>query len=260
MTAQELERRLDILCSEQRPAALAFDADGTLWTGDVGEDLFQYAVDLELLREEARAPLAEMARRFGIHADGSATSIGKALVDGFHAGRLPNLEACELMTWGYAGMTLTTLHHLCREVSERKGLRNRMQSEVSRIVRWARSRGVRTIVVSASPRVAVKVGAALLDIPEEDIAAADPVIEGDVIQPRMGAPVPFGIQKCAAERALLGDVPCLAAFGDNIYDLDMLKAARLGVAVRPKDALLSAISNETRIVLLSPEDIAEGER
>ena len=45
----ELERRL----RADRPSALAFDADGTLWSGDVGEDVFRFAVERGRLRDQA---------------------------------------------------------------------------------------------------------------------------------------------------------------------------------------------------------------
>ena len=46
------------------PAAVAFDADGTLWSGDVGEDFFLFCVRERLLKAEASEALHSLARRF----------------------------------------------------------------------------------------------------------------------------------------------------------------------------------------------------
>src|SRR5687768_6730399 len=87
-------------------AALVFDADGTLWFTDVGDDVFRDALERDLLKDEAKAALQRMAARHGLEFDGSPTAIARRLRNAFRAGRLPERELCEVMTWCYAGFTL----------------------------------------------------------------------------------------------------------------------------------------------------------
>jgi phosphatidylglycerophosphatase C len=53
----------------------------------------------------------------------------------------------------------------------------------------------------------------------------------------LASPVPYAENKLTAGRALFGDARWLAAFGDNVFDVDMLTTAEVGVAVRPKPRL-----------------------
>jgi phosphoserine phosphatase len=57
----------------------------------------------------------------------------------------------------------------------------------------------------------------------------------------MAAPVPYAETKLSAGRDLFGDARWLAAFGDNVFDIDMLTTAELGVAVRPKPKLATEL-------------------
>jgi phosphoserine phosphatase len=63
-----------------------------------------------------------------------------------------------------------------------------------------------------------------------------------VIAPEMAAALPYGAGKCVAGRALLVGSHWLGAFGDNVFDLEMLLEAELGVAVRPKPALRARLA------------------
>ena len=98
----ELESRL----RADRPSALAFDADGTLWSGDVGEDVFRFAVGHGRLREAARAELERQAESRGFECFADVNATAQQLFEAYLAGRYPEREICELMTWCYAGHTL----------------------------------------------------------------------------------------------------------------------------------------------------------
>jgi phosphoserine phosphatase len=54
--------------------------------------------------------------------------------------------------------------------------------------------------------------------------------------------VPYAEAKLSAGRELFGNARWLAAFGDNVFDIDMLTTAELGIAVRPKPKLAAEIS------------------
>src|SRR6476620_4503559 len=96
------------------PSGIAFDADGTLWSGDVGEDVFLHATDHGLIREAARDELRRVARAHGIDDAGSASEVARAVFDAYRRGVVGELLACEVMTWCYAGHTPEELTAIAR--------------------------------------------------------------------------------------------------------------------------------------------------
>ncbi len=243
----ELERRL----RAERPSALAFDGDGTLWTGDVGEDVFRFAVKHGRLREAARAQIDHEAssRGFQIFTDVNATAM--QLFEAYLDDRYPEREICELMTWCFAGHTLGEMKQLTAEALLAAGHAQRLHQELRPILDFARSRGVHTIVISASPRAIVELAASAWGFQATDIAASTPLIENGVIAPHMDGALPYAHAKCIAGRALLGQTHWLASFGDNVFDIEMLREAELGVAVRPKPALRARLEEVPGVLLLS---------
>jgi HAD superfamily phosphoserine phosphatase-like hydrolase len=236
VTASELIRELE---RRRTPGtnALAFDGDGTLWSGDVSEDVFSRAVTSELLREAARPALVEAAQQFSIATTGSPSDIAARLFTAYAHGAYPERDVCEMMTWCYAGWTLDELRQFTRHALADVSLSTRLNTSLEPVVSWARAEGLPTYLVSASPRTIVEIAAEHWQIPKTDILASDPQVNGDVIEPRMSGPVPYGESKLLVRERLMNGATWLASFGDNVFDLEMLHAARLGVAVRPKPAL-----------------------
>ena len=242
----ELEARL----RSDRPSALAFDADGTLWSGDVGEDVFRFAVTHGRLRAAAGPELERQARSRGFEplADANATAL--QLFEAYLAGLYPEREICELMTWCFAGYTLPEMTDLAREALAITHHGQRLHEELRPILEFARKRQLRTIVISASPRATVELAASAWGFAAHDIAASTPHLVSGVIAPEMAGALPYGAGKCVAGRALLGTSHWLAAFGDNVFDLEMLAEAELGVAVRPKPALRARLAEIPGVRLL----------
>ena len=243
---REFESRLH----RELPNALSFDADGTLWSGDVGEDVFRFAVAQGRLREAARAEIDRQAelRGFARFADVNATA--QQLFEAYLEGKYLEREICELMTWCYAGYSVREMVDLVREALAAAKHAERLNEELRPVLDFARKNSLRTIVVSASPRITVEVAASVWGFVAEDIAAATPRLVSGVIAAEMAAPVPYGADKCVAGRALLGNAHWLGAFGDNVFDIDMLREAEVGVAVRPKAALRARLAEIPNVRLL----------
>jgi phosphatidylglycerophosphatase C len=247
---EELIGELDRHLNAARPSGLAFDADGTLWSGDVGDDVFRFAVRNGRLREAARAEIEREAttRGFDTFADVNATA--EHLFEAYLARRYPEREMCELMTWCYAGHTLAEMKQLAVEALAASGHAERLHRELAPVLKCARERGLRAIVVSASPRATVELAASAWGFAPQDIAASTPQLSSGVIAPHMDGVVPYAAAKCVAGRALLGSTHWLASFGDNVFDLEMLLEAEVGVVVRPKPALRARLTEIPGVVLL----------
>lgn len=223
---------------------MAFDGDGTLWSGDVGEDLFRAAMRDDFLLDDALPALVAEAAAHRVPLDGSsnANAVARTLLAAYLAGTYPERETCAMMTWCYAGRTLADVEALAAAVLAEEDLQSRLHSELQPIVDWSRSRGVRSVLISASPRAVVQPAAAFWGILPGDVAAATPAVEAGRVLPRLAAPVPYAEAKLSAGRGLFGNARWLAAFGDNVFDIDMLTTAEVGIAVRPKPKLAAELA------------------
>jgi phosphoserine phosphatase len=248
--AEELVERLERL-RHTGPTAMAFDADGTLWSGDVGEDVFELACEHGLLRETARPELTRVAAAHGLRADGTPSEIARGIYAAYRRGQVDERLTCEVMTWSYAGFSPDEVRTLARRAFDERGLRARVRDELNPVRDWARREGIRVIVVSASPEVVVREALSVAGIDVFGLSGAVPEIFGDVIAPKMARPVPFGADKKTAGLSLLAGYDWLASFGDNSFDVDLLRAARVGVAVFPKPALLARLGEIDGVFVLS---------
>ena len=247
--------------SDPRNAVMAFDGDGTLWSGDVGEDLFRAAMREQLLLEDAREALLAEAERHGVQLGNSRdpNAIAGTLMAAYLAGKYPERETCAMMTWCYAGRRQVELEALAKSVLEEEDLESRLTPELASIVEFGRRAGMRLVLVSASPRVMVEAAGALWGFEPRDIEAATPAMAEQRVLPRMDGPVPYAETKLSAGRALFGDARWLAAFGDNVFDIDMLTTAEVGVAIRPKPRLASEVA-ALGLRLLEPGLMPSGSR
>jgi phosphatidylglycerophosphatase C len=93
--------------------------------------------------------------------------------------------------------------------------------------------------VSASPLVVVVEAARALGFDEAHVLAATPVERDGLHCADVLRPIPYGEGKVTRLREKMGDRPLYAAFGDNVFDIPLLRAAEVGIAVRPKPRLLA---------------------
>jgi len=246
----DLARWLEELLAATPDAVLAFDGDGTLWSGDVGEDTFHAAVHAELLHEEAREPLEREARAYGVPCGRTPSETARSLFDAWEAGVYPERDVCAMMAWCYGGLSVAELTEHTRCTLERAALGERLHRELEGVFELARSAGARTLVISASPQVSVEHGASLWGIPSQDVIAACPKTEGGRVLPELLAPVPYGEDKPRALVERAGGRPLLASFGDNVFDIELLQAARVAIAVRPKSALRRRLAELPGVLVL----------
>ena len=263
LSAHEIVSAIERERSSGSGGILAFDGDGTLWAGDVGEDVFNYATERELLREEAREALALEAQQHGLDPTGSSSALARRLFAEYVAGKYPERSVCAVMTWCYAGFARENLVDLIEHVFKERRLASRVTRELEPVFDFARKEGLRTVLVSASPHPIVELAGRLWEIAPGDVAAARPALEGHRILPRLENAVPYAEAKLTALTALAPDAELLASFGDNIFDAELLAAARLGVAVRPKPALearLPELPGVVRLEMIYPPPSAPGVR
>lgn len=232
------------------PSGLAFDADGTLWSGDVGEDVFEATYEQGLVREAARDALARVCVSHDLGTDGTPSALAARIHAAYRRGVVEELLTCEVMTFCYAGFGIEELRaHARRTFSERR-LVDRVRRVLGPVFEFARREGMRVVVISASPAIIVEEGLGIAGIAVDALAAARVAVTGDVVEPRLDGRVPYAKEKCVAGARVLGDHDWLGSFGDNAFDVEMLRAARIGVAVHPKPALAARLGELSNTVVL----------
>jgi phosphoserine phosphatase len=234
-----------------REALLAFDADGTLWSGDVSDDVFLSACQEGWLLDAARPALSERARSLGLDTSGSASRLGLALFEAQKQGLLEEVQLYAVMAWCYAGHTLGELTAYAEKVLFRKNLSQRIRSELSTVINWARLQSIDCYVVSASPTPIVTLAAAQWGFAPDHVIGSMPNVCDGVVAPAISADVPFGANKCKLLRRRAGNKRWLACFGDSEFDFELLQGAELAVAVSPKADLLARLLPLSHAVVLS---------
>ena len=226
----------ELRASDKR-GAVAFDGDGTLWSGDVGEDFFFGILDAERVTNVAAAEVQRVAAGARIDASGGAPATARRIYDAYLKGQFDEELVCEIMTWICAGWTSAEVTDFVTSVVGRS-FASRIHPEVKHVIEGARAKGHEVFCVSASPRPIVEAAAAVAGIAPIHVLAATAVLEGDRYAAAVHRPIPYGAGKAAALQSALGPLELLAAFGDNAFDVEMLSMAQRPVAVRPKPRLL----------------------
>ncbi len=251
--ADEVWARIESIARTRPGGVVATDGDGTLWSGDVGEDLFHAFLEHGRVEPRAVDGIRRDAREHGLSDAGLGVDVARRIYSAYLEGRYPEERVCELMAWCFGGWTTEELRSFARDVVERGGLGARLHGEVSRVLDRARGAGIAIVLVSASPRAVVVEAASRVGIGEDQVVAATTPLEGGVVQPDVRRPIPYGDGKVARLREQIGPArEIYAAFGDNSFDVALLSSAAIGVAVRPKARLRARAHEVPGIVELAP--------
>ncbi len=249
-TVAEVVARIEAHAREGE-GAVVFDGDGTLWSGDIGEDFFEALVDDGRLTEQAREALVVEAEAEKLSTEGSAVDVARRIHAAYHDGTFPEERVCEIMTWACAGWTRAELDDFAARTLERLGLRARLHDEALRVAAWAGERGIPVYLVSASPRAIVEQAARVVGIELARVASATEAYDGEVVSCAVLRPIPYGPGKVTRLREKLGARTLFAAFGDNVFDVAMLRESRVPVAIRPKPRLVERAHEVPGLVVLS---------
>lgn len=206
---------------EEGEGDAVFDADGTLWRGDVGEDLLRY---LASERRLASAREGVFARYDALHAT--------APVEAYR-------YAVEVM----AGLEVHQLEALCGDFFRRRFL-GRVFPWVRPLLARLQEREVPVWICSASPRWIVEAGARELGIPLDRVIGVDAALEGGRLTARVLDPVTAGPGKVTwlARRGARPGFAC----GNGELDRDMLEAARHRLVIAPFDGAENALVEHAR--------------
>jgi phosphatidylglycerophosphatase C len=276
--ADDVWARIEALARQRPGGIIATDGDGTLWSGDVGEDLFHAFLNQGRVEAPALEAFRSVARSHDLSDAGQGTEIARRIYARYLEGAYPEDRMCELMTWCFAGWTRAEVQAFASDVVDRNGLSARLHREVHSVLERARVAGIEAVLVSASPFAVVREAGLRVGFDEAHVVAALPRYDaspdagtgGDGSIPagpkpdeaRRGAermlpeverPIPYGPGKVSRLRELVGhERPIYASFGDNAFDVALLAGASVPVAVRPKPRLRALAAEVPGLVELIP--------
>jgi phosphoserine phosphatase len=241
---------------DARDALLAFDGDGTLWTGDVSDDVFFKACHEGWLLDDARPALMRVAASHGIDSSGTSAEIALRL---FEAVPRKQLDECTLfasMAWCYAGRSAEELTDYAANVLGRTSFAARLRPELSPLLTWARAHGVLCVLVSASPAPIVTWAGSHRGFAPEHVIGTMPETRGGIIADQLLDQVPFGANKCTLLKRQFPHHRILGCFGDSDFDFEMLQCAEMAVAVSPKPLLQQRLLRLRQAVVLNTQTLA----
>jgi phosphoserine phosphatase len=197
------------------PRVATFDCDGTLWSGDAGEGFFSWEMEQGLVSPEI---VHRMRARYAE----------------YRAGKVPEDVMCGEMV---------TMHHGLRELDVQRAcdayyglaVEEGVFPEMRELVRRLRESGCDVWTVSSSNQWIIQSAMKSFGIPSDRILAAQAAVEDGVIADRL-VRVPSGPGKVEAIETAVGRPPD-CAFGNAIWDREMLALARHAFAINPNPNL-----------------------
>jgi phosphatidylglycerophosphatase C len=200
---------VDRILSAPPAQTVVFDADGTLWRGDVGEDFLRFLGTEGKLPRHPEPGVYERYERI----------VARDPTEGyaFAVAVMADLDDAQLAAQGrdffqrrYAGRTFTFVRPLLSALA---------------------AAGHLVWVCSASPRWLVSAGAETLGIPSSRVIAVDCELEHGRLTARVLRPLPCGEGKVECLKAK-GLAPALGV-GNGDLDLPMLAYAQSALVVAP---------------------------
>lgn len=203
------------------PRAAVFDADGTLWRGDVGEDLLRYLGANGLL---PHAPPGVFAKYDALH---MATPV----------------EAYGFAVQVMQGVAEVELNRICETFFTQR-FAGRVFPFVRPLFDVLRTSGVDVWICSASPRWIVEAGARSLGLEPTNVIGVDVEVEQGLLTDTLRLPITAGPGKVTwlqRKKVAFG-----FAAGNGDLDIDMLQAAAHRLVVTPFDGSENSLVRHAR--------------
>ena len=198
-----------------QPRVAAFDCDGTLWSGDVGMDFFDWEIEHGIV---ALSMCQAMRAR---HAE-------------YKAGKVSEEDMCGEMVTMHQGLSDAELTRVATGFFE-EFFAKQIFPEMRELIRQLQQAGCEVWAVSSSNDWLIRAGMKHFDIPQSRILSAKAEIEHDVITSRI-VRIPSGPGKQQAIQEVVRK-NLDAAFGNSRWDTEMLAMARHAFAVNPNPDL-----------------------
>jgi phosphoserine phosphatase len=221
-----------------RPRVAAFDCDGTLWSGDIGVDFFEWELtNDEVFPQPGRGILAKSMRER--HAAYKRGEVDETTMCGEMVTMHRGISESKIMG---AATRFFDEFFVAQIFPEMRELVCRLQQNGSEI--WA---------VSSSNEWVIRAGMKYFGIAENRVLAAKVEVEKGIATDRL-IRVPSGDGKPEALREVVKQ-PIDATFGNSRWDAEMLAMAKHGFAINPNPDI-EATARERGWRIYFPESVA----
>jgi phosphoserine phosphatase len=256
---------LPLLANAHAPGfarAAVFDADGTLWKGDIGDAAFSACARAGLVSDAMFAgPVCAWAARTGLSLPNDPVEAIDRIVHAHESGELASLgrargldddgwrrDFYEMQAWIYADQPREAVVAF-GDALMRESLAAGIFSSMVELLEALESAGIEVHLASASHAALVQAGAVYLRVPAARVAGMEPE-PGLSTQMRART---YGADKRDTAARRLGAAP-LAAFGDSVLYTDraLLQSAHLPFAVATKGPHREAARQHERMILVDP--------
>lgn len=203
------------------PRVVAFDCDGTLWSGDAGERFFDWT-----LRDDESCP--------NLLGHGITRGAMRDRYAAYKRGEIDEAAMCGEMTTMYRGSSDQEMLEAAGRFFEQFFVQQ-IFPEMLELVRRLQENDCEIWAVSSSNEWAIRAAMKYFDIPASHILAAKVELEGDIATDRL-IRVPSGPGKTQALHEV-AKKEMDAAFGNSRWDVEMLTAAKHAYAINPNPDL-----------------------
>jgi Phosphoserine phosphatase len=205
---RQINHSLDLALREEKNPVAAFDADGTLWDTDLGENFFQHQIANKLvpLPEQPWNHYLEMKAK---HAPTAYLWLA---------------QICK-------NYSLDTVHSWAREaLAEFKPLP--LFTEQQKVIDLFLKKGVQIYIITASVKWAVEPGAKALGLTYDNVIGIETEVEGGNVTDKQKGFISYRQGKVDALLARTGGQKPFFASGNTMGDYQLLQSAtRLSLAV-----------------------------
>lgn len=213
-----------------RPRVAAFDCDGTLWSGDAGENFFAWEIKKGVVSPEVARAMHERYAEY-------------------KAGKVTEEDMCGEMVCMHKGLTEAAMMAAAREFMT-SAFPGRIFPEMMDLVRRLQQQGCEIWAVSSSNEWIIRAGLEQFGIDADRILAAKAHMNGELVGESL-VRVPSGAGKPKALREVVNK-EIDASFGNSRWDVEMLMMAKHAFAVNPNPDL-EAIARERGWTIYFPD-------
>lgn len=199
----DIQEKIKDLKQNQQPLFAAFDADGTLWDTDLGENFFQYQIDNKLitLPPDPWAHYNEMKKH---NNDPRTAYLWLAQIN---SGK----KLVEVKSWSMAAF---------KEIQP-----SPIFSEQKKLIELLRENNVKVYIVTASYKWAVVPGALALGLKEDDVIGVETEIDQGVVTDLGLAPITYRQGKVEALLKSTNNINPFLSAGNTMGDYELIKTA-----------------------------------
>lgn len=210
----QIQKNIDTLKASNQKLVAAFDADGTLWDADLGENFFQYQIDHKLVDLPDNAFDFYLAMK---EKDPREAFLWLAQIN-------KNKKIDQVREW--AKLAFNSIQP------------NPIFKDQQKLVQLLMNNGVEVYIVTASIKWAVEPGAQALGVSASNVIGVQTEIIDGFVSEKGIFPITYREGKVEALLQRTGGIAPFLSSGNSMGDFELLKAAthtRLAVSAASRD-------------------------